>query len=144
MLINEVRAEPARHVEVHLQGAALPIAADGIAEDELELRAVEGALSWIERVLDPGGPGGCNQCPLGVVPDLIATYALGGPVRKFDAQVVKAEVPVDVQYQLGDRDAFGADLVFCNKDVSVVLGECADPHQSVQSARRLITVHLAE
>ena len=48
VLVDVVRAEPARHVQVDLPGAALPVAADGVLQHELELRAVEGALARVQ------------------------------------------------------------------------------------------------
>ena len=47
VLVDVVRAQPAGQVQVHLQGAALPVAADGVLQDELELRTVEGALARV-------------------------------------------------------------------------------------------------
>ncbi len=44
-------AEPFGEVEVHLGGAALPVAADGVAQDIFELRTVEGALAGLMAVL---------------------------------------------------------------------------------------------
>ena len=65
-------AQAPGHVQVHLQGAALPVAADGIPQHELELGAVEGALARVQA---------CTRCPaasaaalqggLGLVPDRI-------------------------------------------------------------------------
>src|SRR5262249_40738880 len=144
MFVNEMRAKPSRHIEVDLQSAALPITTDGVPKDEFQLRSVECAFTWVEGVVDPGGLGRGNQCLLGGVPNLVATYALGGAIRELDAHIFKTEIPVDVQNQLRDRNAFRGDLLFRNKDVPIVLGECADPHQSVQGTRWLITVHLAE
>ena len=42
------RVQPLGQHEVELQGAALPVAADRVAQDELELGAVEGALAGVE------------------------------------------------------------------------------------------------
>ena len=45
-------AEALRQIEIDLGGAALPVAADGIAQHVLELRAVEGALARVDAGLD--------------------------------------------------------------------------------------------
>ena len=50
--VDVERAEPLRQVEVDLDGAALPVAADGVAQHVLELGAVEGALARIDAGLD--------------------------------------------------------------------------------------------
>src|SRR3546814_1314505 len=51
VLANIAGAEPLRQHEVDLEGAALPVAADGIAQHELQLRPIEGALAGIQAVL---------------------------------------------------------------------------------------------
>ena len=58
--------------EVDLMGAALPFAADRVAQDELELGPVERALAGIELGLEPGRRGRLAQRLLGAIPDLVA------------------------------------------------------------------------
>ena len=53
------RAEALRQVEVDLRGAALPVAADGVAQHIFELRPVERAFARIDRGLDAG----CRPAP---------------------------------------------------------------------------------
>ena len=60
VLVDVIGAEPPRHVEVDLQCAALPVAADGIAQDELELGTVEGPLARIQGVFDARGARGAS------------------------------------------------------------------------------------
>ena len=47
-------AEPLGHVEIELQGAALPVAAERVAQMEFELRPVKGALAGVQRIGEPG------------------------------------------------------------------------------------------
>ena len=49
VLVDVEGAEPARQVEIDLHGAALPVAADGVAQHVFELRPVEGAFAFVER-----------------------------------------------------------------------------------------------
>src|SRR5262245_44524207 len=44
--------ETLRQVEIHLRGAALPVAADGVAQHVLEFRSVERAFARIDGSLD--------------------------------------------------------------------------------------------
>ena len=69
VLVDVIGAQALGHVQVDLQRAALPVPADGIAQHELELRAVEGALALVQGVLDAGGRGGGLEGGLGPVPD---------------------------------------------------------------------------
>ena len=52
VLVDIEGAEPLRQVEVDLRRAALPFAADGVAQDIFELRPVEGALARVDAGLD--------------------------------------------------------------------------------------------
>ena len=67
VLVDIERAEPARHVEIDLDGAALPVAPDGVAQDIFELRAVERALALVERPGTAGGLQGGHQRGLRLV-----------------------------------------------------------------------------
>ena len=58
VLIDVIGAQALGHVQVDLQGPALPVAADGIAQHELELGPIESPLPLVQGVLDPGGRGG--------------------------------------------------------------------------------------
>ena len=51
VLADIVGIQALGHHEIDLQRAALPVAADGVAQDELELRAIEGAFARVERVI---------------------------------------------------------------------------------------------
>ena len=53
--IDVERAEALGQVEVHLGRAALPVPADGVAQDVLEFRPVEGALPGVDRGADAAG-----------------------------------------------------------------------------------------
>ena len=55
VLVDVVRAEPARQIQIHLQCAALPVAADRVSQDELELGTVERALATVQGVFDTRG-----------------------------------------------------------------------------------------
>ena len=63
VLADIVGVQPLRQDEVDLQRAALPVAADRVAQHELELRAVEGALAGVERALEAGRAHGLPQAP---------------------------------------------------------------------------------
>ena len=58
-------------VQVHLQRPALPVAADGIAQHELELWPVERALTRVEVILEPRGLDRGAQRGLRLVPNLL-------------------------------------------------------------------------
>ena len=131
VLVDVVRAESLGHVQIDLQRAALPVTSDGITQHELQLGTIERPFPRIEGVLDPGRLRGSDESLLGMVPNLIPADPLGRAVGKFDAQVLEAEVPIDIQDELGDRDAFGGDLLLGDEDVGIILCEGTHAHQTV-------------
>ena len=104
VLVDIEGAEPARHVEIDLHGAALPVAADGVAQHVFELRAVEGAFALVQRPRPAGRFERLHQRGFGLVPDRVVADALVRPVGEFDAHVVEAEILVDRQDQIVDLE----------------------------------------
>ena len=125
-------AEPHRHVEIDLDRAALPVAADGVAQHVFELRSVERAFAWTELVLQAGRLDRAFQRGFGLVPHLVRADALVRPVGELDAHVLKAEVAIDRQHLLVELHAFLGDLILGAEDMRVVLGEVAHAQEPVQ------------
>src|SRR4029077_17385215 len=121
--------------EVELQGAALPVAAERVAQVELELRPVERALAGGERIPQPGGFAGVAQARLGMFPDRVAADAQLRPRGEFYADILETEILVDREQQLAERDRLVLDLLFGAEDMRVVLGKGAHPHDAMQRAR---------
>ena len=93
-------AEPHRHVEIDLDRAALPVAADRVAQHIFELRPVEGALARIELIIEAGRLHRALQRGFRLVPDLVGADPLVRPVGEFDAHIGEAEIPIDRQHLL--------------------------------------------
>src|SRR5438105_4754404 len=144
VLVDIVRPEPLGHVEVHLQRPALPVAANRVPEDELELRSVDRALPLVHGVLEPRGTRSRLESRLRAIPNGVVPDPLRGAVRVLDAHVLEAEVAVDVQDQPGNGHRFGGDLILGDEYVAIVLGEGPNAHQAMESPRGLVAVHLAE
>ncbi len=111
VLVDVERAEPARQVEVHLHGAALPVAADGVAQHIFELRPVERALALVQRPRPPGSFQRRHQGGLGFVPHRIVADALVGAVGEFDAHVREAEILIDREDHVVDLEDLLGDLL---------------------------------
>ncbi len=143
-------AEPLRQVEVHLRGAALPIAADGITQHVLEFGPVERALPRVHGGLDP--PAGLlldlRQNPghhaFGMVPQGVRADALLGTRRELHDDLAEAEIGIGREDQVVDLQALVGELILGAEDMRVVLGEAAHAHQPVHGARRLVAMHHAE
>src|SRR5919106_7070775 len=93
-------AEPLRQVEVDLRGAALPVAADRIAQYVFELRPVEGAFARIDAGLDASArmlgdlAQHLHHDRLGAVPHLVGADALLRPGGELHHHLVEPEIRV--------------------------------------------------
>ncbi|GJE70498.1 hypothetical protein CHKEEEPN_2036 [Methylorubrum podarium] len=148
--VDVAGVEALRQVEVHLRRAALPVAADGVAQHVLEFRPVEGALAGIDRGLDPPRRLllDLRQHPrhdgFRMVPQGVGADALLGARGELHQDLVEAEIGVGREDQVVDLQALGGELVLGAEDVRVVLGEAAHAHQAVHGPRRLVAVDHAE
>ena len=98
ILPNVCGAEPGRHVQIDLMCSALPVAADGISQNELQLGAVKCAFAGIVDVLQPGCFERLFQCCFGLVPDFIIANTIRWPVRELDQHVIETEIAIDAEY----------------------------------------------
>jgi hypothetical protein len=89
ILVDIEGAEAFRQVEVDLRRAALPVAADGVAQRVFELRPVEGALALVDADLDASAGFGRHlvehllQDILGVIPHRIVPTRFSGRVASL-------------------------------------------------------------
>ena len=77
LLVDVEGAEPAGQIEIDLHGAALPFAADGVAQHVFEFRAIEGAFAVVES--STAGRQAferLHQRGFGLVPDRVVADAL--------------------------------------------------------------------
>ena len=136
--------QPLRHGEVDLDGAALPGAAHDVADVEVDLGAVEGAVAGVEHVLDALALEHAREDALGELPDLVRADALLRPGAELDLDVAEAERGVDVLHEADDAEHLFFELLGGAVDVRVVLGEVAHAEEAVQHAAHLVAVHAAE
>src|SRR6266542_673405 len=144
ILADIAGAEPFRHLKIELQGAALPVAPEGVAQHEFELWAVEGALAGVEGIGQPGALDCVAQTFFGAVPDRVAADPRWRPVGEFDRDVREAEVAIDREQQMTEGDCLPSHLILGAEDMRIILGEAAHPHDAVQCARGLVAVAAAE
>ena len=138
------RAQPAGQVQVDLQRSALPLAADGVLERELDFRPVESPFAGVVGVVQAKRIHGLLQRLLGPVPYPVIPDPAFRTVGELDHHVLKTHVPVDAEHQVADRARLLGDLVGRAENVGIVLGKGPNPHQAVKRAGGFVTVHLAE
>ena len=136
--------EPFRQVEVHLDGGALPRAAQLVLDLDIDLGAVEHAFARVDLVLQRFFLQGEFQRLGGTVPMLVRAHRFLRSGGQVDIVLVEAEGAENVQVQVDDVEDFLFQLVRPAEDVGIVLGEAAHPHQAVQGAGALVAVDRAQ
>ena len=109
-----------------------------------DLRTVKRAFAGQFRPLDAVFAQRVAQSVFRAVPRRIVAQPLVGSQRDLDHDVGEAEVAVDGERQLVERDALALDLLFRAEDVAVILRECAHAHDPVQRAGGLVAMARAE
>src|SRR5207249_1636868 len=100
--------------------------------------ATNSALSREQFVAETAGIQGCPKRPFCFVPELVGTDPFRRARRELVDDLCEAEVCVDVLQQRRKRGDLRLDLLLGAKYVAVVLGEGADAHDAVQSARGFV------
>ena len=126
--------------EIDLQGAQLPIPADGVAQHEFELRPVKGALAGVELVFEAAGVHRRLERPFRPVPDLVGADPHIRAVGEVHDHVGEAEILVNADQKVAEVLGLRRDLVLGAEDMGVVLGEGPGPHQPMERARGLVAV----
>jgi hypothetical protein len=78
-----LQVEALGHLVVELDRGALPLAAERVGDVEVDLRAVEGAVAFVDRVRLAGAVERLAQRGLGVVPRGHLAQELSGRVESF-------------------------------------------------------------
>ena len=143
VLSHILQVEALGHLEVQLDGAALPGPAQGVGQVEVQLGAVEGAVAGVEdevlaHLLDGGLEGLLRK-----VPDLLIAHVVLGHGGQLDL-VGQAEGGVDLIEDLHHALDLVLHLVGGHEDVGIVLGEAPHPEQAVEGAGHLVPVDQAQ
>ena len=129
ILADIFRAQPVGQVGVHLKGATLPFAPDGVGQLEIELRPIERAFAGINLIGHAGALDRGLQHALDLVPGFIRPDPDSRAGGKLDLEPVEPQVFVHARQQPDEAFAFRPDLIFGGKDMGVILGKAAHPHQ---------------
>ncbi len=144
VLTHIFSTETLGQVEVHLDGTALPITAEGILQGEFKLRAIEGAFARVQDVVEAGELRRFGEGGFSLVPDFVGTHALFRAGGELHHDGIETEVVVDFLHEGAEVGDFACNLVFGTEDVGVVLNEAAHAHKAVHGAGRFVTVALTE
>ena len=144
VVVHVLGAQPARHGEVRLYGAALPYAADAVLQGKIDLGPVECAFTRLQFPFHPRGIDRLFQGLLGLVPGRVVTDAVFRAGRQLHDHLAETEITVNLEQQVDKTGHLGLDLVLGAEDVGIVLGKPPHPHQSVQGPGGFVPVAGAE
>ena len=137
------QAEARGEVEVDLDRRALPRAADGVLELDVDLGAVEGAVALVDLEVDAALLQRLDQRVGGNLPVLVLADRLLG-TRGDLGGVLEAEDAHHVVDEIEHADDLVVDLLGGAEDVRVVLSEATSAHEPVYDAGKLVAVDGAE
>ena len=140
VLAHVLQFKTLRQLEIELDGRALPGTAEAVHQMEVDLRAVESAVAFV----DTEGKLQRVQCVTKAVlrgrPFLIRAHGILGPGGKLHA-VGEAKELVHAVDDLDDIPDFVLDLVLGDVGMGIILGKAAHPHKAVQLAGLFVPVH---
>ena len=136
--IGQVKA--LRHLEVELNGTALPGSAQRIAEVEVDFRSVKRAVALVDFVRLAILFQGMDQGVRRHFPLLVGTHRIFRPGGKLQA-VLEPKHLVETVDEVHYAEDFALNLFRRHENVGVVLRKAADAHQTVQRAGKLVAVH---
>jgi hypothetical protein len=125
------RAQSVRQHEIGLQGSALPVATDGVAQHKFEFWSVERALAGIERPFQAGRVCRVAQGGLRTVPGLVRPRPDLRPVGELHPDFGESQVGVNRAQEIDEGFGLGFDLCLGAKNMCVILGEPPRSQQTV-------------
>ena len=141
VLGDVLEVEVLRQLEVELQGADLPLAAERVLHLEVDLRAVEGAVALVDFVIALAVLAVEDLLELFFrnIPRLDVAHKVVGARRKLRF-AAHAERRIDLVGDVHDVAHLSGDLVFHEEGVVVVLTEELHAEEAVELARLLLAV----
>ena len=140
--VHVLQVKVERHLEVELHGTALPGTAERVLQVEVDLGAVEGAVTLVDLVVHAQLLQSGAQALLGARPVLVRTHGVLGAGGKLNV-VLKAKLLVHGVDEVNHAHDLVSQLVGTHKQVGVVLVKAAHAEQAVKGAAQLVAVHQA-
>ena len=140
--VHVLQVKVERHLEVELHGTALPGTAERVLQMEVNLGAVEGAVTLVDLVVHAQLLQSGAQALLGARPVLVGTHRVLGAGRKLNV-ILKAKLLVHGVDEVDHAHDLVGQLIGTHKQVGVVLVKAAHAEQAVQGAAQLVAVHQA-
>ena len=128
-----------RHLEVQLNGAALPRPSQGVRQMEVQLRAIEGSIAGVDderlpHLSDGGLEGVLRKLPVLLVAHVVLRH--GGELNL----VGQAKGGVNLVKELHHVLDLILHLLRRHEDMCVILCEAPDPEQTMECPGHLVAV----
>ena len=136
--------EALREHVINLDRRHLPLAPDGVAHVDVDLRRIKCSPALRNGVLQASGVERGSQCVGRMVPLLYRAEVLLRPSGQFRLELGQPETPQKSEHEGQQARQFCRQLFACAEDVRVVLSEAAEAQKPVQYSRALKTVNGAE
>lgn len=140
--VHVLQVKVERHLEVELDGTALPGAAERVLQVEVDLGPVEGTVALVDLVVHVQLLQSGAQALLGASPVLVRTHGVLRAGGKLNV-VLKAKLLVHGVDEVDHAHDLVGQLVGTHKQVGVVLVKATHAEQAVQGAAQLVAVHQA-
>src|ERR1700752_4911793 len=143
-----LQVKAARQGEVELNGGKLPLPANGIDELDVDLRAIERGFVGDYSSVHVEASHCILQCVLTKLPlfrsAIVFTACTAVPGGHLGVIGIESEGLESVDRELKTIHDLVLDLIGTAEDVRIVLGEAADPEQTVQDPRTFIPINGTE
>ena len=142
VLCGVLHVEVQRQLEVKLDRAHLPFSSQRVLHLQVNLRAVESTVAFIDlKVSFPVFlEQNCLQVRFRLVPHVDITHVIIRAGRKL-CLIREAEGSVNLSRNIHNIGNFGCDLIFGNKNMRIILTELLYTEQTVQLAGFLLAVN---
>ena len=143
ILSRVLQVKPLRHLEIQLNGTALPCPAQGIPQVEVNLRTIERAVALVYNIIKAHVLQRLPQAVCSHLPILVRTHGILGPGGQLH-KILKAKLCIHFINQFCYALNLILNLVVPHKDMGIILGKTAHAHQTVELSAFLMAVNQSQ
>ncbi len=143
-LVDVLDVEALGQLQVDLDRRSLPLAADRVADLDIDLRRVERPTALVHPVLDLPALQCLSERRFGRIPLRVGAEAFRRAGGEIDDRIAIPEDREELEDEVVDLRDLRLGLIRRAEDVRVVLGEPADPEHPVKRSAALVAVDRAE
>ena len=135
--------KPLGHLKIQLDGSALPGPSDGIYQMEINFRPIKRTVPLIHHIVQTQLRQSRAQTFCGHLPILVTSHTVLRTGRQLH-MILEAKQRVHRINQLCHSHNLILDLLRSHKDMSIILGKAAHPHQAMKLTGFLMAVNQSQ